>query len=465
MLPKTCHHAYMDTFSKSILKVGTYHSPDGVVEVTPERLKHWEAQARRLQAVGYDLPSHFNHASEIDLLEPIPANPLERKLHRGAEFTVGQLERSGFVVAPDGQSAEITLKTLTDGAREAVSKNVVYVSPVIFPEWKDGAGNTYADVITSFDLVDHPVDYSQSSFVPAIRMGRGVVPVIRMGNSKPFILGNTMASKTKHKKRNEAARRARLANAIRMGTMPPDDEADKTGNSPDAAKDASQEADGLPDTEASTTGDDAGPDRVDAVDQVLNLLAEFGCKLPDDTDDSNMIRHLRVALTALLNSQQMEDSTQDPDEMQDTSAGALPGSAGGMPMPSAPSIATMSVQRSAERTYAEKLHRDGIAARIDGLLKTGRCTPHEADQQTRALQAVKLSLTNTGEAQKGDVDKWIESREPVPAGTFWTDKQRTDAVKLSLVPAPTAWKVSDNGKPSQTEIDEGVTALMGKSRK
>jgi len=442
----------MDTFSKSILKVGTYHSPDGVVEVTPARLKHWERQTQLLQAVGYDLPSHFNHASDLDLLEPIPADPSERQLHRGAQATVGHLEPMGFVVSADGQSAEITLKTLTDGAREAVSKNVVYVSPVIFPEWKDGAGNTYADVITSFDLVDHPVDYSQSSFVPAIRMGRGVVPVIRMGNSQPYILGTNMASKTKHKKRNEAARRARIAHAIRMGTMPEDEDKPDEIPAADAAAEAETET-------PAPKGDDNTPDRVDAVDQVLNLLAEFGCKLPDDTDDSNMIRHLRVALTALLNSQLMEDATEDPAEAQ----GGLPGSMpGAMPVPSQPSIATMSVQRSAERTYAEKLHRDAIASRLDALLRSGRCTPHEADQQTRALQVVKLSLTNDGTAKKTDVDKWLESREPVPAGTFWTDKQRTDAVKLSVVPAPTAWKVSDNGQPSAAEIEAGVTALMGK---
>jgi hypothetical protein len=208
---------------------------------------------------------------------------------------------------------------------------------------------------------------------------------------------------------------------------------------------------------------DDTPDRVDVVDQVLNLLTEFGVKLPDDTDDSNLVPHLRVALTALLNSQQMEDGTQDPAEMQDATGGGLPSAApGGMPVASAPSIATMSVQARAAMSFGERMHRDSIAARIDGLLKTGRCTPAEADAQMRALTAVKLSLTNDGQPIKSDVDKWLDSREPVPVGTFWTDKQRSEAVKLSLVPAPTEWRVGASGQPTQSESDEAVSALMGK---
>lgn len=455
----------MDTFSKSILKVGTYHSPDGTVEVTPERLRHWEAQARRLQAVGYDLPSHFNHANEIDLLEPIPANPEQRQMHRGAQHTVGHLAPMGFVVAPDGQSAEITLKTLTDGAKEAVSKNAVYVSPVIFPEWKDGAGNTYADVITSFDLVDHPVDYSQSSFVPAIRMGLNSKPyqlrVIKMSEDrgKPTAYFTNEEGVTipifGKKKRDKKARAGRmksksrkrmsLLSAIRM-----------------SAED-SVPSEQIPESSEPAESNEVITDEsYDAVDDVLDLLEEFGIALPEDTDDSNLKNHLRVALTALLNSRQMENETEDPKELEGAGA-ALPSDApGSMPVASAPSIATMSVQARAAMNFGERIHRESIAARIDGLLKTGRCTPAEADAQSRALTAVKLSLTADGNPIKSDVDKWLDSREPVPVGTFWTDKQRSEAVKLSLVPAPSEWRVGASGQPTQSESDAAVSALMGK---
>ena len=126
-----------DVFSKAILSVGTYHSPDGTVHVTPERLRHWEKQVSKLQEVGYAIPSHFDHANEIDLLSPIDETTLKNRISRSAQATVGKLK--SFRVSEDGNSAEIMLETLTPKAKDVVGSNAVYVSPVIFPEWRDGA--------------------------------------------------------------------------------------------------------------------------------------------------------------------------------------------------------------------------------------------------------------------------------------------------------------------------------------
>lgn len=453
------------TFTKSILKVGTYHSPDGTVVVTPERLRHWERETRRLQNAKYAIPSHFDHASELDMLEPIAMDVLKRKQNRSASATVGHLE--SFKVAPDGKSAEIVLTTLTPTAQEKVASNAVYVSPVIFPEWKDGAGNKYRDVITSVDLVDHPVDYSQSSFIPAIRMGL---------SSTPYLLsGIRMARKPKPKQRSVAARRARLANAIRMGTMPDDDEEEYGKKDADVGADAAMDTDSAPADDAmDATADDTPADdgmspsdigigeseAFDALDQVLNLLAEFGVTLPDDTDDSTIIRHLRVALTALLNSGETDDD--DTDDTVEDMTGELPTTApGGMPTASAPNIATMSVQQRATLTYAENLHKKTVNDRLDALLKSGRCTPAECDTRKRQLQAVKLSLTADGTPKPSDVEKFIESREAIPEGTMWTAEQRTRAAtKLSVVNAPTQW--TGGGGPARNEIAEAIEALGGK---
>jgi hypothetical protein len=436
-------------FTKSILKVGTYHSPDGVVNVTPERLKHWERETRRLQSVGYAIPSHFDHASELDLLEPIAMDVLQRGQNRSAAATVGKLE--SFKVLPDGKSAEITLHTLTPKASEVVGNNTVYVSPVIFPEWKDGAGNTYRDVITSFDLVDHPVDYSQTSFVPAVRMGL---------NKRPFLLGGLRMSTTANrpaKRRDTLARRARFQAAVRMGLddMEKDDDvlpADPSGEDTDSAADDASPTDtlGVEPTQAP-----------DILDSVLNLLAEYGVVLPDDTTDENIISHLRVALTALLNS---EGDPAGDDESDDLlgEPGAMPTASGSdMPVASAPNIATLSVQQRALLTYAETMHKNAVGQRLQAVLKSGRCTPAEADSQQRLLQAVKLNLTKAGTPAATDVEKWIESREAVPEGTFWSDKQRTQAAQvLSVVEPRSEWTTS--GGRSKSEVEQAILALGGK---
>lgn len=434
-----------DVFSKAILKIGTYHSPDGTVEVTPDRLRHWEQETKRLQTVGYAIPSHFDHANEIELLEPIAMDVLQRGRNRSAQATVGRLK--DFKVAPDGQSAEIILETLTDGARDAVASNAVYVSPVIFPEWKDGAGNVYRDVITSFDLVDHPVDYSQSSFVPAVRMGL----------SRPYLFTGIRMSVQTLKSRGLKARKERLnGTLLRLGldTEPKKKPYDPDGDGDD---DSSPETDtdndggsGMPEGEMQ----DQGEEGYDKLDQVLDLLHEFGVTLPDDTSDDELVKHLRVALTALLrNKDEGMADTANPDPTQDPTAQS--------PQAVAPMIATMSLTGPARQAveFADRMYRDTVQQRIENTLRTGRCTPAEADQLRRQMGAVRLSLTSEGIPAKGDVEKWLDARSEVPQGTFWTEEQRTQsAQKLSIVEPRTEWKTS--GGLSAAEIEEAVKALM-----
>lgn len=461
-------------FAKTMLKVGTYHSPDGTVVVTPERLKHWERQVKAIQQVGYAIPSHFDHSDDEELLTPIDEKELRARQSRSAQFTVGKL--ADFKVSPDGQAAEIVLHTLDPKATEKVSQNAIYVSPVIHPKWKDGAGNEYADALTSFDLVDWPVDHSQSSFTPLVRMGQRVCPAIRMGMSKPAFLErngmSTVATAKAVKNRSQAARKARFKAALaqglqRMGSdYQPDDDEDENKPADDAAATAS-DSDG---SETPTPSDDASPtDTIgatneqapDLLDSVLNLLHEHGITLPDDTTDDSLINHLRVALTALLNRQEPDGDEDGVDDDTQDSPQA-------MPQPVAPTIATMSVQQRkmleraavAERALAET-HRGNTTQRLAALLKSGRCTPAEHDAQLRTLGTVRMSMKDDGTFKQNRVDFFLEDRESVPEGTYWTDKQRTDAVgqRLSAVIPPDS--ITNGGGRSRNELAEAIRALGG----
>lgn len=462
-------------FAKTMLKVGTYHSPDGTVVVTPQRLRHWERQVKAIQRVGYAIPSHFDHSDDEELLIPIKETELRAKQSRSAQFTVGKLK--DFKVSPDGNSAEIVLHTLDSKATEKAGKNAIYVSPVIHPEWKDGAGNKYRDALTSFDLVDWPVDHSQSSFTPLVRMGGRVCPAIRMGRSKPYLLErngmSTTATTSAVKSRSLAARKARFKAALnaglqRMGSdYKPDDEEDEETTTPanDASAVASPDSDG---SDTPTPSDDASPtDTIgasneqapDLLDSVLNLLHEHGITLPDDTTDDSLVNHLRVALTALLNRQD-EDDPEGDDSMDPDSDD--------MPQPIAPAIATMSVQTRkaleraavAERALAET-HRGNTTQRLAALLRSGRCTPAEHDSHLRNLGTVRMSMQGDGTFKPNRVDHFIEDRESVPEGTYWTDKQRTQAIgqKLSVVEPPDS--ITSGGGRSHSEFAEAVRALGG----
>jgi len=455
-------------FAKTMLAVGVYHSPDGVVEVTPERLKHWERQVNAIQSVGYAIPSHFDHSNDEELLEPIKLSELQERKSRSARNTVGKLK--SFKVNPDGRSAEIVLHTLEPDATKLVSTNSIYVSPVVHPRWKDGAGNFYEDALTSFDLVDWPVDHSQSSFTPLVRMGQRVCPAIRMGASKPFFLerkGMSVPTKAQ-RNRSHAARRARFKAALAVGIQKmgsdykPDDEEESKPSETDPGATDTTNATETPSDDASPTETIGaeGEQAPDLLDSVLNLLGEYGVTLPDDTTDANLISHLRVALTALLSAQGADDDEADDQaDMEATDA---------MPQPVTPTIATMSVQQRkaldraevAERALREQ-QKSNTTNRLAAILKSGRCTPHEHDSMLRTLGTVRMSMTDDGSFKPNRVDHFIEDRETVPEGAYWSSQQKTEAIKqkLSVVEPPDS--ITSGGGRSHSEFADAVRALGG----
>ena len=214
------------TFTKSILRAGkTYHGPDAKVTVTPERLRHWAEGVKRLQSAGYEIPMHWDHSAERELLEPIKLDQLKEGRSRSAANTVGVLR--SLTVAEDGQSATIHVEPRDEKAREAMEKNRVFVSPVIFPEWTDGANQTHTDAITSVDLVNHPVDYSQGQFEPAdeplccaIRMGLDPAQVYRLAFDEEKRLDETHPAQPTDKLGQVVAALADLKIILPEGTTP-----------------------------------------------------------------------------------------------------------------------------------------------------------------------------------------------------------------------------------------------------
>ncbi len=225
----------MSRFTKTVLKTGTYHSPDGIVEVTPERLQHWQQQFVAMRKAKQVVPVGWDHAEREDALKPVSLSRYKKK--RSARDTIGRLV--DFAVRKDG-SAEITLDIRDPKARQQAERNNVYVSPVIFDSWRDGHGNEYRDVITHVDFVNHPVDHSQGPFRPA--EGR-VACALRMGLSKPYRMSEDTMAK------------------------------DTTGDHP----------------KPGSTSDTKLKD-------VLDALAKMDIVLSDDTNEENFLEHLHQAL-------------------------------------------------------------------------------------------------------------------------------------------------------------------------
>jgi hypothetical protein len=345
-------------FRKAVLAVNSYQSGDGEVTVTTDRLKHWERQFRALTQAGYAVPMHFNHAEldDEEMLKPIAMDSFSKRDTRGAQNTEGRM--TDFKVAPDGRSAEITVEILTPSAQEKVEANAVYVSPVIYPEFQDGHGRTYADVITSVDLVDYPVDHSQGPFVPAEPALMGCA--IRMGISPKYY--------------QPRVTRMDMVSGVDAGndTMPP-------------------------------PGDTSGGQ--DVVAQIVAVLGELGVQLPPDTNAMNIVERLRAT---------MGNGGQGAGRMAGESGVSV----------ATPEIQTMSLQVRNARAFAQSLYQRELIHQLEHLRDTGRMTDEEFRLQSAKVGAQRLSLDQYGKANEGEIEKWVNSRKPIPEGTFQTETYR-----------------------------------------
>lgn len=387
----------MAKFTKAILRAKTHHAPNGQVVVTPERLKHWADTHALMQSRNWHSSVHFDHQDNPADQQLVQMGP-KGKVKRGAANAVGR--NVGFKLAPDGMSAEITLDLPDGKAAEKARQNVVEVSPVIKGLVKDGDGNEYRDAIVSYDLVTQPVDNTQGKFV---EVNDAIACSLRMVDDEG------------------------KATVYRMA-FPDDDDADEGNDDP---------------TETLPTGDekpdDENPDmpKVQGDDKIAEAirahLDQLGAALPADwsfsSDAADQI--LLTALKTLVKANQKAEAEKASDKGDDNDS---PDGDDEMGKLQDPGFAALSLQARNALAYAEREHRKGITARLEKLRDDGQCTVDEFNKRLEGVTTISLSLDDSGQPASSDVEKWIESRETVPAGTFWDEATRTANVqRMSLV--------------------------------
>lgn len=421
-------------FTKTILKVGTYHSPDGVVKVTPERLRHWAHEFRRLSDARQVVPIHWDHGNDLDSLQPVALDAYRRR-ERSARNSVGRM--TDFRLSRNGRSAEVCFETLDSDATKKVDSNAVYVSPVIFPKWKDGAGNQYRDLITHLDLVNHPVDHSQS---PARRVQDPpvIACALRMGlRVKPFRLATEIPNVDEEDQLDDEHQAAPPGSDAGDDSAPVDDlpgDEDAGGESDPSPIDDSEPESGVP-----------------QVGDLMLALADHGIVLPHDTNDSNFLDRLRTALIAKTGANPGQDQAGPGGDTFDQT---------GETSVATPQIATMSLQARNALTFAGEQYRKTIKANLDYLLKTGRCSPAEHAQKSAGLSAVKLSLNSQGKPQSSPLTQWINSRKVLPKGACWSPTEKLRRMSATPVQHPPERKLISDGKLTDDEATRLAKELL-----
>lgn len=146
-------------FEKEVLRVGRWVHPAGkfVLEVTRERLARWAKAFRRMVEKGVRVPVPYGHSYDAR-------------------------DNAGFVsdmrVEEDRLVAVLDIPREEDAARIGATATDVSVS--INPDYVDGEGERYGEVIEHVAITNYPVVSGQENFVPLAREGDGETEVVRL---------------------------------------------------------------------------------------------------------------------------------------------------------------------------------------------------------------------------------------------------------------------------------------------
>jgi hypothetical protein len=175
--------------------------------------------------------------------------------------------------------------------------------------------------------------------------------------------------------------------------------------------------------------------------------------LQEGTTMDNLLDRLHAALLTAA-------AHQAKDDPEDAKDGADAGNSGASIQQ--PDVAMMSLESRAALAWAEKQHRTVIRKRLDDLLRNGQCTPAEKSRWDAGAGAVKLSLDpETGTPASSRIEEFLDSREAVPKGTFWSAEQRTRMAREQVVEPPASMR----GELSNDEIADLTNWALGRKGK
>lgn len=357
----------MSRVSKAVIACGTHRPPEGPpVVVTPERLRHWSEQHRRMTAAGLKVPVCWGHQSRAVPLDP---NDPSDAQYLSSRYNAGYAE--SLIPTPDGrlvasantpgmeadESGNLVAWTRLADGRE-VKAAVSEVSIGIAKKFKDGAGRVWDDVITHIAVTPHPVWSGQDGFTKLGGLESRVEGLVVLGSAD-------MADETMT---DDSMLDDVSGDDVEVVPPPPPPPAD-------------------------------GPEANLA--KLLPALAEHGITLPEGTDDENFVERLYVAITALQGKltpmgagdvpQEGPVTQQEPDAVMMSLLASNPN----MPASQRDAIRKLAEQNKQMREREQRRRAETARRRIEKHVSSGRIPASVASKHFGAEPGtVYLSLNS-----------------------------------------------------------------------
>lgn len=430
-----------------LLPAGVHEAPQGTLHATPERLRRWAAQFRRMKAERIKIPIAWAHAKGA---LPHEADSPEERQYREAKFNAGYLSDLEYDPAEkalyfcgdvpgcevDDKGNLVHWERLSDG-RE-VKCAIGEVSAGI-KNWKDGQGRKWPDSVIHVALCPRPVVAGQDGFRALATDGDGT---FYLSLSTLKTLGADMA-KEEDDDLDPAEEEAQ--GAERVG----EEEAAVETTPPEPP----------PEPPAEIGAEDQGDARLSEAVQVLEA---HGLHLPPDTTLANLIERICVAGHA-KHKGAGEDEEEEEGAAGEDAGATYDGTPTEEQRPVMMSLATAKTKQ--ERVMIagqQEAHRKKLLAIVERLKKRGMPV-HRADAYRERLAGYTLALDpETAEVSPRAIDRELAIwNEALPKKEF---DERYLSTVVKKEPRPTMPTPAERAKASekaQEEAGDELATLAG----
>lgn len=362
----------MTTVRKTAVTYGRHVSPDGVVDVTPQRVARWVRQFDAMRKQGIVVPVPWGHQMAAE-----PADDDDGRAYLASRYNAGYLKQ--LIATPTGLDVVADLPALDVDAGGNVidpkERTAIREVSAGIGDWQDGKGRVWRDCIIHLALTPLPVWAGQTGFS---RLGTRARNLTRLGG----VAGRF----------------------FRLGGTPVADEKDEPIEDIEEISEEMMEPDG---EEIFEEGITAPNPKDEMVMSIKGKLAEMGITLPETTDAANFLEHLDVALSVLQGKIGVTggaaEVVEEPMEPMEPPVEE--------PAPSSPMM--MGTLSPRERTLLATENRRARTLRlkrIDRLVARGIPGTLAADLRHRA-ERTNLSLLASGAFSRPAIDRELDTLE------------------------------------------------------
>tara|TARA_R100000406_G_scaffold11504_2_gene7435 strand:- start:32327 stop:33613 length:1287 start_codon:yes stop_codon:yes gene_type:complete len=363
-------------FKKPIVTTGVYTIPGDVprkVKINQERLAHWKAQFDKMKEAGVSVPAPWNHSKEALPMSVGNDGTLPR-----SDINAGWWDK---LWVEDGTLwGELDVPQSADAVK--IGTNVKETSIYVRPDFEDGSGNKWQDSLMHIALVTHPIENGQGNFTP-------------VGDESGLAISMS-----------------HLTEPLEMAS--PEKAEEQVSSNPVGVS---------PDRENSQNG----------VPALLEALRAVMIDLPEDTNDTNFMERLLVALRQKKASEHPEDKSvsKPPEGAKEQPAPVA------MSQENAKEIEASSDDKQLEEVVmshpkfqaAQKTvnflmghignqHKEQLASRRDSLIAEGKITEEYAAQHLNpSIDGFQMSFGEDGSVSECAAAQIMDALEAAPSLT------------------------------------------------